>query len=86
MPEICRFLGILILIYYKDHSPSHFHAKYSDKSGTFSINDMRMIEGDLPPRVISLILEWALINKSELLEDWELAQSGKPLKKIAPLV
>ena len=78
MPEISKFLGIIIMIFYKDHSPPHFHAKYSDKSGISSIPDLKMLEGNLPPKVISL--------KNELLIDWELAQKGSPLKKIELLV
>lgn len=86
MPEICRFLGIIIMIFYKDHTPPHFHARYSDKAGIFSIQDLKMIDGNLPARVISLITEWAEMHKSELIIDWELAQKAKPLKKIEPLV
>lgn len=73
-------------MYHKDHAPPHFHAKYSGKSGTFSINEVRLLEGDLPPRVVSLVIEWALIHKEELLSDWDLAMSGKKLKRIDPLV
>ena len=86
MPEISRFLGIIIMIFYKDHSPPHFHAKYSDKAGIFSISDLKMLEGNLPPKVISLIIEWAEMHKNELMIHWELAQKGSPLKKIEPLV
>jgi hypothetical protein len=57
MPEICRFLGIVIAIYYKDHVPPHFHAKYENQTGIFSIEDLRLIEGNLPKRIISLVLE-----------------------------
>ena len=59
MPEISRFFGIVIAIYYKDHQPPHFHAKYGNQTGVFAIDDVRLIEGQLPKRVISLILEWA---------------------------
>lgn len=86
MPEIARFLGIIIMIFYKDHAPPHFHAKYSDKAGTFSISDLKMLEGNLPPKVVSLVIEWAEMHKNELMTDWELAQKGHPLRKIEPLV
>jgi len=85
MPEICRFLGIVIAIFYKDHSPPHFHAKYGDKMGIFSIEEIKLLEGDLPPRVVSLVIEWAMIHKKELLIDWELAIKAEPLNKIEPL-
>lgn len=86
MPEISRFLGIVIAMYYKDHPPPHFHAKYGDQTGVFSITDLRLIEGNLPRRVISLVLEWAFEHRDELMEDWELAMAKKPLRKIPPLV
>ncbi len=85
MPEICRFLGIVIAIFYKDHAPPHFHARYGDKLGIFSIEEIKFVEGDLPPRVVSLVIEWALIHKDELQKDWELALQAKPLNKIEPL-
>jgi len=85
MPEIARFFGIVIAIYYKEHNPPHFHAKYGDQTAVFSIADLALIEGQLPKRVISLVLEWAFEHRDELMEDWRLAEAGKPLRKIAPL-
>ena len=86
MPEISRFLGIVIAMYYKDHPPPHFHAKYGDQTGVSSIADLKLIEGHLPRRVISLVLEWAFEHRDELMEDWKLAIAKKPLRKILPLV
>ena len=86
MPEICRFLGIIISIYYKEHAPPHFHAKYGGQRAAFSINELKQIEGSLPKRIISLILEWAFEHRDELMEDWKLAERNKELKKIDPLV
>lgn len=86
MPEISRFLGIIIVMYYMEHQPPHFHAKYGDQIGAFSIADLSLIEGNLPKRVISLVLEWAFEHRVELMEDWELAMAKKPLRKITPLV
>ena len=86
MPEISRFFGIIIAIYYKEHPPPHFHAKYGNETGVFSIVDLRLIQGHLPKRVISLVLEWAFEHRDELMEDWELAMAKKPLRKIPPLV
>ena len=59
MPEISRFLGIVIAMYFKEHAPPHFHAKYGGDRAAFSIQDLNLIEGRLPPRVVSLVLEWA---------------------------
>ncbi len=86
MPEICRFLGIIISMYYREHAPPHFHAKYGEYRAAFSINDLKVIEGSLPPRIISLVLEWAFEHRDELLEDWELACKKEELKKIKPLI
>lgn len=85
MPEIARFFGIVIAIYYKEHNPPHFHAKYGDQTGVFSISDLVIIEGQLPKRVIALVLEWAFEHRHELMEDWRLAEASKPLRKIEPL-
>jgi len=86
MPEICRFLGIVITMYYKEHQPSHFHAKYAGQRASFTISDLRLLEGKLPKRVISLVLEWAFEHRDELQENWEYAQRHEDLKKIDPLV
>ncbi|MGA2091603.1 MAG: DUF4160 domain-containing protein [Endomicrobiales bacterium] len=86
MPELSRFLGIIITMYYKEHAPPHFHAKYGERRASFSIIDFKLIEGKLPKRVISLVLEWAFEHRNELLEDWKLAQKHENLKKIKPLV
>ena len=85
MPEISRFFGIVIAIYWNDHGVPHFHAKYAGQRASFSIADLRLLEGSLPPRVTALVLEWAFLHRQELLEDWNLAQAKKPLKSIAPL-
>jgi len=86
MPEISRFLGIVIAMYYREHQPPHFHAKYGDQTGVFSIADLNLIEGILPNRVISLVLEWAFEHRDDLMKNWELAMAKKPLNKITPLV
>lgn len=85
MPEISRFLGIVIAIYWQEHGVSHFHAKYGGQRASFSIDDLRLLEGSLPPRVTALVLEWAFLHRSELRENWELAMAKKPLFPIAPL-
>jgi hypothetical protein len=85
MPEISRFFGIVIAIYYKEHQPAHFHAKYESQTGVFSIAGLKLIEGNLSKRVTSLVLEWAFENRDELMENWELAMAKKPLHKIPPL-
>jgi hypothetical protein len=85
MPEISRFFGIVIGIYWKDHGVPHFHAKYGEHRASFSIADLVLLEGALPPRVTALVLEWAFRHRRELLRDWELAAAQRPLTAIEPL-
>jgi hypothetical protein len=73
-------------MYYKDHPPPLFHAKYEGQTGVFTIADLKLVEGNLPKRVISLVLEWAFEHREALMEDWDLAVEKKPLRKIPPLV
>ena len=85
MPEICRFLGAIITMNFKEHNPPHFHVKYGDSEAIIGIQDLRTLNGTLPRRIKAAILEWADAHRDELLEDWNLAQSGKLPKKITPL-
>jgi len=86
MPEISRFLGIIIQMFFDEHNPPHFHARYNDTKATFDIKTLNILEGNLPIKVRNLIVEWADQHKQELLEDWKLVQSGRNPKKINPLV
>ena len=86
MPEISRFLGIVIAMYYKEHAPPHFHAKYGDQRASFSIQELRLIEGKLPYRVVSLVLEWAFQHREELMENWRRVERKEDLHGIEPLV
>ena len=82
MPVISYFFGIIIRMYFDDHYPAHFHAEYQGLEGIFSIDDGKMLEGNLPRKAISIISEWAQTRKAELLEDWRLAQNNQPLNRI----
>lgn len=84
MPEICRFLGVIIAIFYRDHEPAHFHAKYGEYEITVEI-ETGIIHGKFPRRALEHVLEWYGLHKEELLEDWDLARMKKPLKRIKPL-
>jgi len=75
----------VIAIYWKEHGVPHFHAKYAGRRASFSIKDLRLLEGSLPPRVTALVLEWAFLHRDELMADWDLAMAKKPLKPIDPL-
>jgi Domain of unknown function (DUF4160) len=85
MSEISRFFGIIIAVYFNDHGLPHFHAKYGEFRGVFGIEDLTLLEGYLPKRVISLVLEWAFQHRDELKRDWQLAQEGQVPEKIEPL-
>jgi hypothetical protein len=85
MPEISRFFGIVIAMFYKEHEPPHFHAKYAGQWASFSIEELQMIEGSLPSRAISLVLEWAFQHREELKANWGKAQRKETLEKIKPL-
>jgi hypothetical protein len=85
MPEISRFFGIIIAMFYDDHNPPHFHARYGKDGVAIEITSLRLLEGQIPARALGLVMEWALQHQKELLQDWSLAKNNKPLKKIAPL-
>ena len=84
MPEISRFLGIVITMFYNDHEPAHFHAVYGERAVTISIRDEK-VTGEFPARPLRLVLEWTRLHRDELFENWELAKQRKPLKRIVPL-
>jgi hypothetical protein len=85
MPEISRFFGILIKIFYDDHNPPHFHAEYGDSMALIDMRNLSVFAGWLPPRALGLVIEWATLHREELLADWERAQTQQELQKIAPL-
>lgn len=85
MPRISEFYGIVISMFYKDHAPPHFHAVYAEYEATIGIDPIRVLEGHLPRRVLSLVLEWAAMYQPELRHNWELTREGKPLQRIPPL-
>ena len=84
MPEISRFLGIVVGMFYRDHAPPHFHAVYGDYEIVIEI-ETGVIEGHFPKRALRHVLEWYELHRGELLEDWQLACERKPLRKIPPL-
>ncbi|MHB1843341.1 MAG: DUF4160 domain-containing protein [Deltaproteobacteria bacterium] len=67
VPELSRFFGIVIAMFYNDHAPPHFHARYGSHKAIISIDDQRVIEGSLPPRALGLVVEWAAVHRSDLL-------------------
>lgn len=82
MPEITRFLGIVITMYFDEHDPPHFHVRYNEYRASVDIQTLNIIVGALPAKVRGLVLEWAELHKDELLEMW----NSKDFHKIEPLV
>jgi hypothetical protein len=84
MPEISRFLGIVIYIYYDEHNPPHFHAEYGEYTISVEIQT-GIIKGKFPKRALRAVLDWYDLHKEELMQDWQLAIDGQTLNKIEPL-
>ena len=85
MPEISRFFGIIIRMYFNDHVPPHFHADYGEHSVEINIETLEILKGKLPNRVLGLVLEWASLHRNDLRADWERARKGETLEPIQPL-
>jgi hypothetical protein len=85
MPEISRFFGIVVQMYYADHEPPHFHVRYSGQKALIAIETLSVFRGSLSPRVLGLVIEWASLHRQELMEDWILARAEAQLKPILPL-
>ncbi len=85
MPEVSRFFGIVIQMYYDDHDPPHFHALYSGEEAQIAIDPIHVLQGRLLPRAVSLVIEWAALHQRELMENWQLARQDQKPRKIQPL-
>ena len=85
MPELCRFYGIIIRIYFDDHAPPHFHATYGQEEAVVGIDSLTVLQGRLPRRALGLIVEWASLHQDELRQAWIRAKHLESPGKIAPL-
>ena len=85
MPEISRFYGIVIGMFYNDHAPPHFHVRYNEFKASVAIRNFELIDGRLPPKVLGMVVEWAAAHQPELMADWELAEKQQRPEKIKPL-
>jgi hypothetical protein len=85
MPEISRFFGIVIRMYFGDHAPPHFHAEYADHRAVIGIQTLVVIGGSLPPRALGLVIEWASQYREELSDLWQRAANQQPLHRLPPL-
>ena len=85
MPEISRFYGIIIRMYFQDHNPPHFHAEYQGMKAEYDIRTLDILAGRLPKRANALVLEWASQHKDELTNNWQKAVVPSTLDRIEPL-
>ena len=85
MPEISRFFGIVIAMYFGDHPRPHFHAVYGSHRAQIAIDPPGLLRGWLPPRALALVVEWAMLHQAELLAAWEDCASERNPRKIEPL-
>jgi len=85
MPTVSRFFGIAITMFYDDHNPPHFHGKYAEHRAKITIDTLEITEGNLPRRALAIVLEWAVLHREELRDNWERARAGLQPNKIEPL-
>ena len=82
MPEVARFHGIIIRMYYDDHHQPHFHAYFGEYAALFSLEPPALYEGAMPRRQQNIILGWAEVHQQELMENWQRARTQQPVLKI----
>jgi hypothetical protein len=85
VPEICRFYGIVIKMYFADHAPPHFHAEYAEHEVRIAIDSLAVVSGALPPRALGLVAEWASLHQQDLSGLWDKARRAEPLGRLDPL-
>ena len=85
MPEVSRFFGISIRMYFDDHNPPHFHAIYGDAEAEVGIAPIALLRGRFPRRALGMVMEWAAVHQQELLENWGLVHNDQIPNRIEPL-
>lgn len=85
MPEVSRFYGIVIRMFFREHGPPHFHADYGGQQVVVGIEDLVVLRGRIPPRALGIVREWASIHQAELNAAWKRARRHESPGKIAPL-
>jgi len=73
-------------MHFREHNPPHFHARYNEFEAAILIETLGVMQGELPPRVLSLVIEWAMLHRSELRTNWDSLQSTGAFQRIEPLV
>ena len=71
MPLIELWRGIKFKMYFNDHNPPHFHAFYQGSEAVYRIDDCRVMNGNLSPKINKLVHLWWDINKVRLKQEWE---------------
>ena len=85
VPRLSEFFGISIYMYWGDHGPPHFHARYSGHKASVTIEELSLLAGSLPPRALGLVMEWAALHQEELRAAWKKAAKNEPTGTIRPL-
>ena len=85
MPTISRFYGIAIEMFWNDHAPPHFHARYAEWEASISIATLEVLHGELPRHAMALTLEWAAVHRTELMENWDQCARKHPPRQIPGL-
>jgi len=85
MPEVSRFFGISIRMYFDDHNPPHFHAILGDSEAEVGLDPVALLRGRFPRRALGMVVEWAAVHQQELLDNWELLRSDQAPRRIVPL-
>jgi hypothetical protein len=85
VPEISRFYGMVVAMFFNDHEPPHFHVRYGSYKAILALGTLEVLRGDLPGRALALVREWARLHADELQEDWRRARASQPLNAIDPL-
>jgi hypothetical protein len=84
MPEISRFYGLVVMMFFNEHNPPHFHVTYGEYKIIVDLND-EVVHGFMPKRALTLLFEWMELHKDELLANWDKCQRGITPDKIEPL-
>jgi hypothetical protein len=85
MPEVSRFFGISIRMYFDDHNPPHFHAIHDDAEAEVGIDPVALLRGRFPRRALGMVMEWAAVHQAELLDNWERLHHDQTPRRIDPL-
>tara|TARA_B100000749_G_C18395079_1_gene452035 strand:+ start:921 stop:1181 length:261 start_codon:yes stop_codon:yes gene_type:complete len=85
MPEISRFLGMVIQMYFNEHNPPNFHVQYNEYQAAILIENLGVMEGELPAKALSLVVEWGQEHQEELLANWNSLRKSGQFHKIQPL-